>query len=560
MRLIHCPYLRFAHLLNRTPRQGGALISRFAIILLALTAFFALPVETALTIEDRRPLESVIVTVNLEPNGELLVTQELNLAARGGLSWSLYGQVRNLTVAADGVAVGSRALRQVRRGNQLTVSAAPPAAKNWTISYRTSSQLIRAKERDQLYLPLLREPGRNISLLQATFRLPIEDGVESGLTGNVYAIGGVTKTLTEPIEGQGLSFSAENIGPNATVTISAHWLKNVLQLGFFQELRLTLGDLEVVPWIVLGLFLPLVSLAVLLRLHRRGRQQERRISAKRHDPPSALSPLIVGTLVDKKVYPKEIVAMILDLCQRGYVIIIKRNGQYFLSQRRPADEGLEAWEKDILLALFPIANTKTDEQTVRSLNRQSLFNPDVKRAFGAIYEIVTTKNFFAENPHTTRVRYKLFALSLYFASVFGAVWIAVTGLTPYLLLPLAGTIVVCWLIIKLTPRLVRYTSMGLKERKEWLSFRNYLAEQKPLTLEASQSRIFEKYLGYAVALGVTTQWARRFDLDIANIVLVKPDWFFSYEESTTAELAQEIEKFSRSISEVLTEMRGPLVS
>jgi hypothetical protein len=250
--------------------------------------------------------------------------------------------------------------------------------------------------------------------------------------------------------------------------------------------------------------------------------------------------------------------MLIDLCQRGYLVIVKKSGQYYLSQRKPFDENLESWEREVLEALFPIANAKMTTQAVKAINRQSLFSPKVRRAFQEMYEIITNKRYFAENPHTTRVRYKLFALSLYFASVFGAIWIAVTGASPYLLLPVGGTMLMCRLIIAYTPGLVHYTNEGLKARSQWLAFGRYLAQNELLPLEDSRNQAFERYLGYAIALNVTKQWANRFDF--SNIIIVKPDWFISYEESSTAEFASEIEAFSESISELITEMRGPVVS
>jgi|GEM_PF-1343639 len=502
-------------------------------------------------------IQAVEVTAELERNGSVVVSQVVTGFGATTLSWPIYGEWRALEVTADNRPVPERqvSVKRQKEGSLITVTAV--SAERWQLHYQATSPLIRLKERDQLYLQLLREAGITVERLTVTFRLPAEASGE-GLIGNVYAIGGVAGSDTKTIDSRTIRFQAQFLGPKAIFTANAHWPKSVLRLSPSQEFRLALEDLELIPWIGLGILLPLFSFIVLLRLLYRQRSQEPVVTTKLTAPPGSLSPLIVGTLVEKKVYPKEIVAMLIDLCQRGYIVIVKKTGQYYLSPRKVFDSHLEAWERDILESLFPAANTHLTQQEMKALNRKSLFNPKVRRAFGLVYEAVTAKGFFAENPHQTRVRYKLFALSCYFLSVVGAVWIAVTGASPYLLLPCAGTLLVCRLIIKYTPGLVRYTKQGQEARTAWLAFGNFLAEQSPLPLEASRNQIFEKYLSYAIALNATKEWAKRFDL--SNTVIVKPDWFISYEETSTAQFAEEIEQFSRSISTTLTEMRGPLVN
>lgn len=534
---------------SRSQRRGLAII--------ILLAGFLLPWHSADAAPNRfSSLSLLSVTANLKQDGSVEVDQRLNFVTPTALEWTFFTNVRDLSVLADNQPVGEKSYR-LNNTDGATMLTSEVTAENWQLRYQTTTTLIRSNERDQIFLKLLEDSGYFIGEFQAVFRLP--SSVSSpGLVGNVYAIGGVGGTETSPTQPNELSYSASQIGPKAVVTINAHWPKSFLRLNAFQEARLSLGNLEILPWLWLGLILPLASLIVLLTLAARQRRQEHGVSTEQAKPPSRLSPLIVGTLVDKKVYPKEIVALLIDLCQRGYVVIVKKNDQYYLTQRRPFDEGLEPWEKNILSTLFPISNLRLTNQEMRQLNRQSLFSPKVRDAFTAIYAVITGKQFFAENPHLTRVRYKLIALGFYFVSVVGAIWIAVSGASPYLLLPLAGTMAICYLIVRLTPGLVHYSAMGKQARHDWLAFGNYLAKPEPLPLEATRNQVFEQNLAYAIALNKTVEWAKRFDQ--SRTVIVKPDWFISYEETSTAEFVREIEQFSRSISQMLTEMRGPTVN
>ncbi len=526
-------------------------------LLLQAALAVALIWPTVVSAQTSTPIRLLDINAELAETGELQIRQEIQYPAPARLNWVVFGAVSDVTISVDGQSTGLDKITLTHGKDQLRIVSPNTTGLTWNIYYKTRSQLFRSDERDQIYLPILKESGAGISLLQIRFQLPAGT-TGDGLVGNLYAIGGVNQSTTRTDSSREVIATSQQIGPKAIVTLNAHWPTSLLRLTPTQELRLALANLELLPWLVLGLFLPLISFMVLLRLLLRQRHQETVHAPDQSSPPEPLSPLIVGTLIDKKVYPQEIVAMLIDLCRRGYVVIVKKSGQYSLSQRKPLDTGLEPWERDVLESLFPIANAKVTAEQVSQINRQSLFSPKIRRAFSAMYEVVTAKGFFTENPHQTRVRYKLFALSLYFSSVIGAIWIAVSGASPYLLLPVAGNMLVCRLIIAYTPGLVHYTPTGRKARAAWVAFGRYLATAKSLPLEDARNQVFEKYLGYAVALGQTTAWAKRFDL--SNTVIVKPDWFISYEETSTAQFAGEIEEFSSAISKLLTEMRGPLVS
>jgi hypothetical protein len=348
------------------------------------------------------------------------------------------------------------------------------------------------------------------------------------------------------------------VGPEALVTISANWPKSVINLSTYEETRLSLLDLEILPWLSIGVIVLLLNLLVLWRLRLVQNRSEEAVARVSPQQPSRLSPLLVGVLVEKKIYPRELVALLVDFCQRGYIVILKKGGSYYLSQRKALDVGLEPWERELIEEVFTLTNRRVSPEQIEEISKRTLFSPKIKAAFSQIYQVVTDKQFFAENPHITRVRYKLIALGFYFVSILGAIWVAVSGISPYLILPFASTMLVTYFIIKLTPRLVSYTKLGLQEREDWLAFANFLKEPKPLPLEAARTKVFETYLAYAIALNQTEAWAKRFDL--SSTLIIKPDWLITYDEGSTGQFVEEIVNFTEAISRLISEMRGPLVS
>jgi len=59
------------------------------------------------------------------------------------------------------------------------------------------------------------------------------------------------------------------------------------------------------------------------------------------------------------------------------------------------------------------------------------------------------------------------------------------------------------------------------ERMRWLEFRNYLCEARSRQNQSDAGELFARYLPYAIALGVVSEWAQQF----ADVPLRKPTWW-----------------------------------
>lgn len=492
---------------------------------------------------------SLSATIKLQSDGQAFVEQALEFAEPTELNWTVFSNARGLSVTADESVLPKKNIRTSGGGSRTRITSSTVASR-WVLAYTTTTNLIRHDERDQIYFKLFHEPGRQIYNSAVVLELPASTQ-PSDLSGDLYAINGVLSPAFSKQSDHQILYSAPAAGPGAIFTVNANWSKDVLPLGWYQELRLSLLNMELTPWLILGFLLPLISLLILGEIYWRLRRDEKPITAVLSQPPNLLSPVLVGVLVNKKIYPNEIVAQIVDLATRGYVVIVKKNHQYSLSLRKTPDASLQIWERDILAQIFPSNGTQASEDS------RSLFSPEVRDAFSRIYQVITELHIFAENPHQTRVRYKLIALFFYFLSAIGLVTTAIFGLSPFVLLPFTGTMLISFLIIRLSPRLIRYTNAGLQARAAWLAFANYLKEKKPLPLEASQNHLFEKYLAYAVALHGTAEWADRFEQ--SKQVIIKPDWLVSYEDASTSQLVEEITAYTGSLSKEVTNLRGPIV-
>ncbi len=502
-------------------------------------------------------IDSLLLQATLQTSGNIGVSQQLKLGAKSQLSWEVFSNIKGLTVRADGVELAKNKISLRKKSNGLLISS-NVTARDWEINYTTTSTLIRHNDRDQFFFKVLDTPGVTINQVTAQFNLG--QSVDPQLfVGNVYAIGGIIGARSSTVSGKIITYTADLVGPNALMTLNASWPKSVLNLSRNQEIRLALSNLDGLPWLVLGASLPLAALIILVVLIVRQRRQDRvTIDPTVNRPPADLSPMVVGVLVNKKIYPEEVVALLVDFCRRGYLLIIKKDAKYYFGQRRLPDQHLQPWEKNILEQVVPNLGVKISTEEISEINKQTLFSPPIRSAFNEIYEVITQHQYFVENPHITRIRYKLVALGFYFASVVGLIWTAATNSTPYLLIPLVGTIILSWLIIKLTAQLTHYTPNGLRQRSAWLSYGQFLGSADPIDPTMARNQTFENYLPYAIVLGKTAEWGQRFDRSSATII--QPDWFISFKELNAGQLADELVEFISQVSKLLTSLRGPLVN
>jgi hypothetical protein len=519
-------------------------ISLFAILLLGLAG----------QARGAAPMQQLNIETVLNQNGSVQIAQKLTYNTPVQLEWEVFSNIRKLAVSADGSDIDDSRYSVGKIGNHHVVRA-KQLAREWKITYTTTTTLVRNNNRDQIFIKIFQEIPDPIYNVSVSFSLPTNDMTE-GLTGNAFAISGVSNPKTT-VHNNTVVYSAEYAAPGSLFTVSASWPKRVLSLTKIQEIRLYLTNLEVLPWLTLGILLPIIGLSMLLLLYRRQRLDRVPVTSILDRPPSQLSAMLVGVLVQKKIHPRVIVALLVELCRRGYIVIVERTGQYYLSQRKPFDEHLTSWERNILEELFP-DHGKLATEGLQEITDSSLFSPKVRDAFGQVYQIITEQNFFLENPHLTRVKYKLFGLALYFTSAIGLLWVAIVGASPYLSIPLGGTMLVSFLIIRLTPKLVRYSESGIATRRDWISFGNFLGLKEPLPLESTRNHTFELYLPYAIALNKTKEWAERFDR--SSTTIIKPDWFITYKESSTTQFVEDITELTDSISKTITTLRGPLVS
>jgi uncharacterized membrane protein len=268
----------------------------------------------------------------------------------------------------------------------------------------------------------------------------------------------------------------------------------------------------------------------MLRLWRtRGRDPELAPVAAQYEPPAQMTPAELGTLIDGKPDMRDITASIVDLAVRGYLHIAEiQNDHLFglfsskdytftLKRTREQWKDLKKHEQDLLDALFA--------GSVTSVSLSDLKNKFYKHLPGLrdeLYERLVRDGFYTGRPDRVRLLYTIGGIVLGLAIGFLSSWIMIgVGMQPFA--GIAAGIASGVIVILFGWFMPSRTTRGTRELEKVLGFREFLSrvEGDRLQRVVRTPEMFEKYLPFAMALGVEDNWAKAFD----GISAQSPSWY-----------------------------------
>jgi uncharacterized membrane protein len=279
----------------------------------------------------------------------------------------------------------------------------------------------------------------------------------------------------------------------------------------------------------LPLVIPLFVFLGMWRLwHARGRDPKLAPIATRYEPPVNLTPAEVGTLIDGKPDLRDITASVVDLAVRGYLHITETkneflfglfsNKDYTFTVKKPRSEwvALKTHERELLTALFGTGDT------VSLSDLKNKFYKHLPGLQNELYGLLVRDGYYTGRPDRVRTLYII-------AGVIVGGAIAVVGSTYMISLamqPAASIIagVISGLIIILFGLIMpSRTVPGTRELERVLGFQEFLSRVEADRLDriVKTPELFEKFLPYAMALGVEDNWAQAFE----GIYREPPQWY-----------------------------------
>ncbi len=338
------------------------------------------------------------------------------------------------------------------------------------------------------------------------------------------AYGSAQRDATAEINGADVAFETSNPLPmRGGMTIDIFIPKGIVkEPGILARAFWFLGSNPIV-------FLPLLTLGVMFVLWwYKGRDPDPgRSVAPMYEPPAGISPAEAGALIDDTIHPRDITSTIVDLAVRGYLtieetvetnLLIFHSKDYVFHLVKPIAEwqGLSPHERVMLENIFAGGQqTRLSSLKNRFYTAIPVIQQDIKAA-------LRNKGMYLLDPDSANAY-----------SVGAAILIAV----PFLLAQFTGfkevfssivlliacgavSAIIWWLFAR---QMSAKTVQGGRARVAVLGFQEFMNRVDADRLKRMPPETFEKYLPYAMALGVEHHWAQAF----AGIIQNPPSWYVS---------------------------------
>jgi hypothetical protein len=507
---------------------------------LAVLSFLTLP----LTAKERRLLKfysnidvladsSVEVTENITfqfiggPWQGIYRTIPVEYAAPAGLNYSLFVDVKRIA-DEDG-----RKLRYEtsRERQYLKLKIYLPNADNSTrtisIEYRVSDALRFFDEHDELYWNVTGDEWP-ISIGEAGAHISLPGGA-SGIRANVFTGANRATGRNAVAEISGNRVDVHTTSPLAMhegLTVAVAFDKGAVQepstfSRFVRGLRSN--------W---PLALPILAFLLMFWWWwTRGRDPRLRPIAAQYEPPDKLTPGEVGTLVDNSVDMRDITASIVDLAVRGYLVIeeqkkdhllgLTHSTEYLFHRKKPASEwaSLKAHEQDLLGGLF---SGGTAGDTVSLTDLHNRFYTSIAGIKNDIFGSLVGLGYYARRPDSVRSGYLVLGIVVGFILIGGGSWLSRNlGMAPlpFLIAGVLTAVILCAFGWFMPAR----TRSGAEALEKVLGFEDFLnhVEAERFNRMIKTPDMFEKFLPFAMALGVEKNWSKAFQ----NIYTQPPAWY-----------------------------------
>ncbi len=215
-------------------------------------------------------------------------------------------------------------------------------------------------------------------------------------------------------------------------------------------------------------------------------------------PPDNLSPALAGALLNQREDVQLIVATVVDLAQRSKIRIEFAGRDDYIFHRLEDDlaADLRPFERALLTSLF-----HRDTQKLSDVRER--FHQEIPYLTKKLYEELSESGYIMPGPQNLARKYWLWGLVLVVAPAFVAFCLLPSGL----LLTLCIASMYPFSLLVLSRFLSSRTEKGAAAATKWRAFKKHLAAYKTLERDGAQ---IDRYLPYAIALGLQRKWVARF--------------------------------------------------
>ena len=277
------------------------------------------------------------------------------------------------------------------------------------------------------------------------------------------------------------------------------------------------------------LLLPLLTLAVMAGLWNWvGRDPDPGMSvAPQYEPPKGMTPAEAGTLLDDTIHPRDITSTIVDLAVRGYIkieekvdtfLVFHHKDYVFYNLKAGAGWGPELAPHERVM----MENIFLGGSEVRLSSLKNRFYTAIPAIRTDIMSALKNKGVYTLDPESANgysiVAAVVIALLVVGVQVMG--WMNLFYSVPLVIVSVLVSAMIWWLFAR---QMTAKTVTGARVHIAVLGFQEFMNRVDKDRIQRMPPDTFEKFLPYAMALGVEHHWAQAFD----GIVKDPPSWYVS---------------------------------
>lgn len=393
------------------------------------------------------------------------------------------------------------------------------------ISYHVRNAVKFFDEHDEFYWNVTGN-GWSVPIDSATALIRLPSAVSGQLRAHGYVgVYGSNDKATAEIQGSNVSVATPNVlSAHEGLTVAVYIPRGILRQP---------SILTKTWWFIVAnpiVFLPVLSFAVMFAIWWRwGKDPDPGMAvAPMYNPPKDMTPAEVGTLIDDTVNPRDITAILVDLAVRGYLkiteveqtqlLMFKKKDYLFENLKEPAEwNQLAPFERTMIENVFASGAKQVHLSDLR--NRFYTAIPGIK---SGIISALKSKGMYSIDPESAGlywilgavaigvpvyILYKVFHVDFFNSDVLTWIGVALTALIVFLF----GRI------------MTAKTPLGARTVVQIQGFQEFMNRVDADRLKRMPPDTFEKYLPFAMALGVEHRWAKAF----AGIVQNPPNWYVS---------------------------------
>src|SRR3989344_5283087 len=455
--------------------------------------------------------------------------------------------------------------------------------KNYIISYQVDNAIRTFNDRDELYWnvtgnqwPVAIQNARALVILPDSsiqnVRMDCFTGPQGGIQKNC-TFNQVDSSVVRYSTTQSLNV---NEGLTLVLGIPLGYIQNtyVPPQQTYSSSNTSTSSNNFILGIFLGLFIIFIFVLVISLFARRAaktkpkpvipRELRGRPVVPEYNPPDNLPPIEIGTLLDGRVDVTDISSVIMDLAIRGYLKIRYTTQEirfwpdkkdFELIKLKDGADLVHPADKIIFKLLF---KSRGSVKLSDLKEQKNDFQAQIKKIQEDTEQYLRDKGYFdrtAKDKSKKLKTYLWIATAILFIGTFlltiSPSWFGLIFIASFA--GFVGAVIVIPIMImrlanKLTPR-------GIAALGKILGFKEFLQltdkdKLRLLNAPELQPEMFEKFLPYAMVLGVEDKWAQKFE----GIYNTTPNW---YEDPTAASFnsyvfARNLALFNSSFNQVLS--------